>query len=529
MTLADNPTGTLILLGFVSALSLHAYSTFGHVRGYRPLISPTSTFSALLPRIRSLNPGITWQWDERRTAYFNHSHDVISIIPILLGKPYFFTCSVDVLRQVLGNDIKNHLTKPLDLTLDSLWGASVASASGEIWRRHRRIVGPAFNANTYELVRETVAYLYQEMIEQEGWSEQQRVTIPSLNKYMIKLSLLTLARCAFGMSVSWTSSTGKTEEMNLIEAITLSSETIIAKLLLPTWVLKLPFKPLRKVDSAWNALEDFVKSHTRRIGQEMNEQGNNDQFEVRNADLLHRLIACSEGDGRDGKYQLSEKEVLANIFTILFAGHETTANGIIATLGYLAIHQDEQEKAYVEVKNRFGPNDQLGLPDTGEMPYLLACFHEAIVRVTNRFLASTLMLARTLSKDFPVKVERPSPGVVVLPKGSRIVIDTVNTFRNPYIFKDPEQYKPSRWLGIPETEVTMFGTGPRACIGRKLAATEAISVLAFFLRDWALDIDLAPGETRSQYEERVMVIGPYGGTISPIAQLPLKITKRVRA
>ncbi|KAG6902662.1 hypothetical protein C0995_013354 [Termitomyces sp. Mi166 len=322
------------------------------------------------------------------------------------------------------------------------------------------------------------------------------------------------------MPVSWGTNTSQEEQLNLIEAITLSSETIIAKLLLPNWMLNLPFKPLQKVNSAWNALEDFVKSHTQRIGQEMTEQEINDQFEVQNADLLHRLITSSEGDG---KYKLSEKEVLANIFTILFAGHETTANGIIATLGYLAIHHDDQEKAYGEVKSRLGPNDRLDLSDTSEMPYLLACFQEAV-----RLFSSTMMLARTFSEDFPVKVERPSPGVVVLPKGSRIVIDMVNTFRNPNVFENPEQYKPSRWVGIPEIEVAMFGAGPRACIGRKLAFTEAISVLALFLRDWTLDIDLAPGETRSQYEERFMVIGPYAGTISPIAQLPLKITKRVR-
>ncbi|KAG6918395.1 hypothetical protein DXG01_014796 [Tephrocybe rancida] len=358
------------------------------------------------------------------------------------------------------------------------------------------------------------------MIEQEGWSDQQQVTIPSFNKYIVKFSLLTLARSAFGMPVSWNSGTSKEEGTNLIEAITLSSETIIAKLLLPNWMLKLPFKPLQKVESAWNALGDFVKSHTRRIAREITEQGINDQFEVQNADLLHRLIASSEGDG---KHKLSEKEVLANIFTILFAGHETTANGIMATLGYLAIHQDDQAKAYEEVKERFGQGEK-DLLEAGEMPYLLACFQEAV-----RLFSSTLILARTLSEDFPIKVERPSPRVVVLPKGSRIVIDTVNTFRNPHIFESPEQYKPSRWLGIPETEVPMFGTGPRACIGRKLATAEALNLLALFLRDWNLDIDLAPGETRSQYEQKAMVIGAYAGTISPIAELPLKFTKRTRA
>lgn len=47
----------------------------------------------------------------------------------------------------------------------------------------------------------------------------------------------------------------------------------------------------------------------RSISQEIKEQGDNDQVEVRNADILHRLIASSEGDGR---YKLSEQEVVSN-------------------------------------------------------------------------------------------------------------------------------------------------------------------------------------------------------------------------
>lgn len=98
------------------------------------------------------------------------------------------------------------------------------------------------------------------MIEQEGWTDKQEVTIAHLNQLMIKVSqgflssyiyiklcqfsLLTLARCAFGMPVSWTSAdTNEGEDMSFTGAITVAAETIIAKLMLPDWVLKLPFKP----------------------------------------------------------------------------------------------------------------------------------------------------------------------------------------------------------------------------------------------------------------------------------------------
>jgi len=41
---------------------------------------------------------------------------------------------------------------------------------------------------------------------------------------------------------------------------------------------------------------------------------------------------------------------------------ETTANGMIATLSYLATHQNEQEKAYMDVKSQLGVNGELVMP-----------------------------------------------------------------------------------------------------------------------------------------------------------------------
>ena len=98
----------------------------------------------------------------------------------------------------------------------SLWGPSVASEGGELWKRHRRVVGPAFNTKTwavpclcsnkkaglctlsrYQLIRETTRTLYQEMIEQEEWIEKQKVTIDPLNEYMVKV------RQGFRYNLNW--------------------------------------------------------------------------------------------------------------------------------------------------------------------------------------------------------------------------------------------------------------------------------------------------------------------------------------
>ena len=159
MSLNESPTTIALLLCIISTVLIRAYvllrrlqvsvdmrslpslshgflpQLYGQIPGFTPLVSPTSLAGGVLPRIPSLNLGIAWQWDEHETgmnlfscsaelanlcssAYSNHSHDVISFVPLLFGKPCIYTCSLDVMRQLLGNEIKVGLTKPQDMTMD---------------------------------------------------------------------------------------------------------------------------------------------------------------------------------------------------------------------------------------------------------------------------------------------------------------------------------------------------------------------------------------------------------------------------
>ena len=98
---------------------------------------------------------------------------------------------------------------------------------------------------------------------------------------------------------------------------------------------------------------------------------------------------------------------------------------------------------------------------------------------------------------------------------------------NPNTFPDPEKFVPSRWYDIPEHDVTVFGAGPRACIGRKFGQTEAMTFLSLFLRDWKVNIILGEGESREEYEEKVMgKAGRTAGLAFGVAEISLKLTRR---
>lgn len=98
---------------------------------------------------------------------------------------------------------------------------------------------------------------------------------------------------------------------------------------------------------------------------------------------------------------------------------------------------------------------------------------------------------------------------------------------HPDYFPDPDAFKPERWYGQHlESELTMFGFGPRACLGRKFAMVEAVCFLAHFFRDWKLDIILLPGESRAAWRTRVLQ-GRLLGLAFGVKDVPLRMTRRV--
>ena len=96
---------------------------------------------------------------------------------------------------------------------------------------------------------------------------------------------------------------------------------------------------------------------------------------------------------------------------------------------------------------------------------------------------------------------------------------------NPRHFPEPEVYKPSRWYEAQESDVNFFGLGPRACIGRKFAMTEAVCFLTVLLRDWVVSPLLRDGETILEWKSRGMQ-KEWGVTFG-VGPVPLKLSRRV--
>jgi cytochrome P450 len=150
--------------------------------------------------------------------------------------------------------------------------------------------------------------------------------------------------------------------------------------------------------------------------------------------LISALLAASE----DGD-SLSDDEVMAMIFLLMLAGHDTTANLIGSSALALIEHPDQAERL-------------------GADPSLLPAAVEELLRFTTPVPCGA---ARTLLDDVDLEG-------TTMPKGSKVLGMIISANRDETVFERPDELD----LGRDPNRHLTFAFGKHFCLGNQLARLE---------------------------------------------------------
>lgn len=349
----------------------------------------------------------------------------------------------------------------------------------------------------YEMVWSETLDTYYQMESFEGWVGKDTVEIPAVQKLSTKLALLVIAKCGFGFSFDWSAPpTGPDGRMSVQEALRVLADSHIIGLLAPDWVRYLPLPGFSRIRQAFDAFSAFMQKE---IEARTADVQNGDE----RTDAFTMLVRANEQE--KGKLRLDDQELIGNVFILLFAGHETTAHTFSATLALLALHPDVQNEISEQIVAFVGYDRDPVYDDYSNLDKVLSAFYEAL-----RLFPAAYLLIREAAEDTVLHIPNigGEEGTTPLPirKGTNVVIDMIGIQYNPRYFEDLKEYRPSRWYGTSnESEAfSAFSMGPRACIGRKFATTEAVVFLTMLLRDWRIEPKLKASETKEEWRERVL-------------------------
>jgi cytochrome P450 len=178
------------------------------------------------------------------------------------------------------------------------------------------------------------------------------------------------------------------------------------------------------------------------------------------------------------KPEYSEQDVIGNVFTMLFAGEDTTANTLAWATWMLANDRPAQARLAAEADAALQTDRT---PQSAETTDALR-FAEAVFREAAR-----------LKPPAPIIFVEPNADTTVagvdLPKGTRVVALTRQAGRPEKVAR----FDPDRWLQSEHSPVFLpFGAGPRFCPGRNLAFLEGKAALAMLARNFVIEPAGAP-------------------------------------
>jgi len=204
---------------------------------------------------------------------------------------------------------------------------------------------------------------------------------------------------------------------------------------------------------------------------------------------------------------LREGELLAQMQTIMQAGHETTANTMSFALFELSRRPDVQAKLRDEIfameqTVRARGDTEISGTDFDNMPYTIAVmkeimrFHPVAYENSHDVLVDNVVLP--LSKPITMKSGKVITELPI-PKGMVIQVTIAGYNRHTDIFgEDAHIFRPERYLdGTVSTTIKIgvfgnamsFGHGPRACIGWAFAVYEFQAFLVELIKNFEFSVD----------------------------------------
>ena len=193
------------------------------------------------------------------------------------------------------------------------------------------------------------------------------------------------------------------------------------------------------------------------------------------------LLCHAEADGQ----RFSPQEIRDHLFTLLFAGHDTTAATVAWLFTLVCRHPDVYARLDDEIDQVLGDRPPTSSDLFDEMPWL-----DQVVKETLRLYPPAWFGPRMARKDFSIYG-------FTIPARTHVTYCSWATHRLPELFEDPEAFKPERFeeskcRAMQPGAYVPFGRGPRTCIGMRFGELEAKILTVTLMQRFRLE--LFPGQ-----------------------------------
>lgn len=382
---------------------------------------------------------------------YGGQYDLVRVDPAV-GAAVNVVLDAGLVHDVLGDRERFH--RP-NLGPQAQRRNGLLASEGELWETQRSILQPEFVGSRLASYADTAGDAVEALL--AGWPNDGEVPLWSESS---ALALQVITRTLFSQDVTRTQS----DELHAAMR-TLGEELAISPL---AAVLPQRFQP--GPSDAFERANETIDGFAQGIVDWHLAQDDPPD------DMLTALIDAQ----RDPSVRLSEDELLDQTALFVTGGHETTALTITYAFYWLSRRPDVRERVGEEA-TRVLDGDRPGWAD---LPHLEVT--ERVVRETLRLTPAAWNLTRETTR--PIRL-----GEYALDQGELLLMSPYAHGRDRRQWRASDTFRPERWG--PDGTATRardayfpFGSGPRSCIGRQLALTEAQFTLAHVLQHYDVEV-----------------------------------------
>jgi cytochrome P450 len=380
----------------------------------------------------------------------------------------FLVTHPDGVKHVVQDNHTNYIKGPWYKVLKPLMGDGLFSSDGDLWKRQRRLVQPAFQKKHHPTMAEVIASATSGMLDRWEAIAAGGKAVDARGE-VILLTLEILLRSMFsGDLIGY--------EQELREAVIeyerhMDLVSAVNSVKLPAWF---PTVGRRRFQSAVRTLEEFI---FRVVEQRRRTQTDN-------GDLVSLLLWAR--DDETGQ-SMSDRQIRDELMTMLQAGHDTVSDAIAWTWFLMAKHPDVRQKVEQEADSVLGGRS-IRFQDLPKLAYT-----ERVIQESMRIYPPAWVFARTPVDDDLICGYH-------IPAKSLVVISPYVTHRQPDLWENPEIFDPDRFLperseGRPRFAYYPFSAGPRQCVGASMAMLETQMIVSMTAQRYQLSATpgLSPG------------------------------------
>jgi cytochrome P450 len=400
--------------------------------------------------------------------------DILSAQPARLYHAWMAAFRTPFFRSYLCNDpalIARVLTeRPDDFPksdrisegLRPLLGNAVFVTNGDVWRRQRRIIDPAFEGGR---LRDTFPAMWAAGTAAVG---RMSVGVVEVEEAMSHAAADVIFRTLFSIPIENTLASQVFAAFRTYQR-TQPILNLAAFLPVPRWFPRLH---RRATLASARTIRGLLTGLTNARATEIAEGTAPD-------DLATKIMVTT--DPETG-LRFDTQEMVDQVAIFFLAGHETSASALAWGLYLLAMYPEAQERVAAEAA---------ALGDVAEFGVVSRLrFTRDVFREVLRLYPPVPMMVRQNVKAEEMRGRKVRPG-------AQIVLSPWHLHRHDRIWPDPDGFDPDRW----QTEAGRlcardgympFSAGPRVCPGAGFAMVEGVLLLAMLVR--AFRFECVPGD-----------------------------------